>query len=354
MYSSLIKPFLFTLPAETAHDLSMETAHLAPWLGGILGNENDLKLKTQVGKLSWSAPWGLAAGLDKNAQAIPFFSKLGFGALECGTITLDEQLGNAKPRMFRLPEEQSLRNSMGFPSRGLVKIENGFHTRTHKVPVGANIGKLKESSPLRSIIELKKIKNTLEDKADYFVINVSSPNTPGLRHLQDRGYLSELFKELRPFHKDIYLKIAPDLNEGQLKELYDVSCEFNLTGLIATNTTMMPEKGSGGVSGELLKSRAYDIYSKLLEWKGDDKFEIIAVGGINSWADVLKLWRAGGKSFQVYTAFIYQGPELLKNFQKQTLHMLEQTELNNLQTFFNLNKVQRQSIIKQWTQKHTL
>lgn len=354
MYSTLLKPLLFCLPPESAHDLSMDMAHLAPWMGKIMGNQNSPSLKLKVGNLDWAAPWGLAAGLDKNVQAIAFFSQLGFGALECGTITLHPQIGNAKPRMFRIPEEKSLRNSMGFPSKGLEKVANGFFAKTSVVPVGANIGKNKESSPKASIKELKELQTSLAQKADYFVINVSSPNTPGLRHLQDRGFLSELFTELKPYPKDLYLKIAPDLDEATLKELYSVARDFNITGLIATNTTMMPERGVGGVSGELLKTRAFEIYNKLLSWNADEKFEIIAVGGINSWNDVIKLWKQGGKAFQIYTGFIYQGPALLKDFQSQTQHFLNSNSFSSLQDFFNLKKNERQQVLGQWTQKHTL
>lgn len=354
MYSSLLKPILFSLPPESAHDLTINLTHLAPWMGKMVGNPNPTELKLQVGSLQWAAPWGLAAGLDKNVEAIDFFSKLGFGALECGTITLSPQIGNAKPRMFRLPEEKSLRNSMGFPSKGLEKVRDGFNHKSHSVPVGANIGKNKESSPKESVKELKELQTSLSNLADYFVINVSSPNTPGLRHLQDRRYLSELFTELRPFPKDLYLKIAPDLDESTLKELFDVAREFNLTGIISTNTTMMPERGVGGVSGELLKQKAFSIYSKLLEWKGDDSFEIIAVGGINNWGDVLKLWQHGGKAFQIYTGFVYQGPELLKEFQAESIELMKQAGLKTLQSFFDLKKDQRQKLLREWIQKHTL
>jgi dihydroorotate dehydrogenase len=354
MYSRVIKPFLFCLQPESAHDLTMKLGHLAPWMGNLLGQTNSDKFKTKVGALEWSAPWGLAAGLDKNAEAIEFLSQLGFGAIECGTITLNPQIGNPKPRMFRIPEEQSLRNSMGFPSKGLDMVRVGLHSSKNHTPVGANIGKNKESTPSESIIELKTLKTTLQKNADYFVINVSSPNTPGLRHLQDRGYLSELFKQLHPFEKDLYLKIAPDLEEKQLRELYDVAREFNLTGLIATNTTMMPERGAGGVSGRLLTEKARSIYCKLLEWDNDDSFEIIAVGGFNTWNDVIHLWKNGGKAFQVYTSFVYQGPSLLKDFQTQALDFLKRTDLQDLQTFFNLKKSERQQVVALWTQKHTL
>ena len=341
MYSKIIKPLLFSLPAESAHDLSLELSHLAPWMGSLLGKSNPSELKTKVGTLDWSAPWGLAAGLDKNAHAIPFFSKLGFGALECGTITQTPQLGNAKPRMFRYPTELSLRNSMGFPSLGLEKVSPGFLSKTSEVPVGANIGKNKESSPRESIQELKNIYESLKERADYFVINVSSPNTPGLRHLQDRSYLSELFSALKNPQKDLYLKIAPDLDQGQLAELYQVARDFNLTGLIATNTTMMPERGVGGVSGELLKTKSFEIYSKLLELNGDENFEIIAVGGIGQWNDVLALWKQGGKAFQVYTSFIYQGPKLLQNFQDQSLAFLKEKQVSSLEEFFKLKRSER-------------
>jgi dihydroorotate dehydrogenase len=168
----------------------MDMAHLAPWMGKIMGNQNSPSLKLKVGNLDWAAPWGLAAGLDKNVQAIAFFSQLGFGALECGTITLHPQIGNAKPRMFRIPEEKSLRNSMGFPSKGLEKVADGFLAKTSVVPVGANIGKNKDSTPEEAIEELSLLMETLHEYVNYFVINVSSPNTPGLRALPEKNTCS--------------------------------------------------------------------------------------------------------------------------------------------------------------------
>lgn len=342
MLYSFVKPLLFSLPPETAHDLTLRLASLSPTLGKLSGIDADERLQTKLGQLKWSFPVGLAAGLDKNAEALDFFSLQGFGAVECGTVTLRPQLGNPKPRMHRYPEEESLRNSMGFPNQGLSKIWPRLRSFDGSAILGANIGKNKESLRQESIEELSLLFESLHHFVDYFVINVSSPNTPGLRDFQEKSYLDELFSELRThgIKKDLYLKISPDIDESKTKEILSVAQENKLTGLIATNTTIMPERGAGGVSGKLLKFRANKIHQDLLQGAGE--LEIIGVGGISEPRDLFHFWRLGGKAVQVYTSYVYQGPELLQRFRNEIIQFLDQQGIYSLNDFFDLSLEERQ------------
>jgi len=173
MFYSMIKPLLFALPPEKAHELTLTLARLSPTIGKLTGTIGPEALSLEVGNRRWKNPFGLAAGLDKNAEALPFFSAQGFGALECGTITLKPQLGNPRPRLFRYPQESSLRNAMGFPNEGLLHIAPRLEAFAKASVIGANIGKNKDSSPEESIDELSVMMATLEDDVDYFVVNVS-------------------------------------------------------------------------------------------------------------------------------------------------------------------------------------
>lgn len=345
MLYSLIKPLLFSLDPETAHNFTLGIAKLSPTLGRLSGMTPDPRMKITVGSTRWTFPIGLAAGLDKNAEALPFFQEQGFGALECGTVTLLPQEGNPRPRMFRYPHELSLRNAMGFPNHGLMAMMARLRNYQGQIPLGVNFGKNKETQSNESIEELSILFETLIDYAHYFVINVSSPNTPGLRALQEKAYLSELFTELNKNRqgKDLYLKIAPDLEKNKIIELTHLACDFKLTGIIATNTTIMPERGAGGISGALLGEKSKEVRRIILNEKTN--LELIAVGGISSPDDLLELWKDGGKAAQVYTAYVYQGPELLKRFHATILNFINQQNMP-LEKFFLLNETERKSCLK--------
>jgi len=346
MLYSLIKPLLFSLAPESAHELTLTLARLSPTLGRLSGTEISERLNINVGSNNWKSPIGLAAGLDKNAEALPFFAQQGFGALECGTITLRPQLGNPRPRLFRYPYEQSLRNAMGFPNEGLLHIAPRLEAFESALPLGANLGKNKDSTPEESIEELSIMMATLEDDADYFVINVSSPNTPGLRALQESSYLVELFKELKSISKkDLFLKIAPDLEDKKIIELTELAAEYKLTGIIATNTTVMPEKGIGGVSGVLLRERSRRVRRLILDQKAP--LEVIGVGGITNFQDIKDFWMNGGKTVQLYTAYVYQGPDLLKKMNQDLLKFLDAFKLKDLNAFFKYDLKERQKILNQ-------
>jgi dihydroorotate dehydrogenase len=344
MVYSLLKPLLFKLPPEVAHEFALEIASLCPALGKISGANSSDKLSLKVGSLTWKSPVGLAAGLDKNAEALNFFGNQGFGAIECGTVTLRPQLGNPRPRIFRYEDQQSLRNAMGFPNQGLITIAARLKSFRSELPIGANIGMNKDSSPDDSIDELGTIVATLQDDVDYFVVNVSSPNTPGLRALQEKSYLTELFQELSSLtNKDLFLKIAPDLEENKVVELATLATDLKLTGLIATNTTIRSDLGAGGISGLLLREKAIKVREQIL--KLDLPIEVIGVGGISCFEDIKKFWRDGGKAVQVYTAYVYQGPQLLKDIHKEMMDFLAKKNLKSLNEFFMLDRNERSKLL---------
>lgn len=336
---NFLKHLLFQCDPEDAHHLILKVASLSPTLGKVTGIKKEDSFFLDVGKVQWAGPVGLAAGLDKNAEALPFFDAQGFGAIECGTITLRPQIGNPRPRIFRYPREESLRNAMGFPNEGMDKILPPIRSYQGKASLGINIGKNKDTSKEDSIKELSDLVKTLSPFADYFVVNVSSPNTPGLRELQERTYLEELFSELNQnLKKDLYLKVSPDIDENKSKELLSVAKKMNLTGIIATNTTIITERGPGGVSGKLLKEKAKGIQNIFLREK--ENLEIIAVGGISSPQDLFDLWKRGGKAAQVYTAYVYQGPRLLKEFSR-ALFDFTSAQRMPLNDFFKLPETER-------------
>ncbi len=346
MFYPILKELLFRLPPEKAHDITLRVASLSPALGSLLGIEHNPKLALKVGNLEWPFPVGLAAGLDKNAEALAFFENQGFGAVECGTITMKPQAGNDRPRMWRYPDDQSLRNALGFPNHGLAEIWHRLHAFERRSPLGANIGKNKDSDREQSIDELALVTASLEEMVDYFVINVSSPNTPGLRAFQERSYLRELFRELNLVRngKDLYLKIAPDLEEEKIRELCETAYECQLTGIIATNTTIMPERGPGGISGELLKERSKKVRSTILNYR--TTLELIGVGGVSTFSDLLSFWDEGGKVMQVYTSYVYQGPGILHQLKKGIERFLTFIPEKTLQDFMSLPLEDRQIRIR--------
>jgi dihydroorotate dehydrogenase len=352
MFYPILKEFLFRLPPEKAHDFTIRIASLCPVLGSLLGIQHDPRLALRVGNLEWSFPVGLAAGLDKNAEALPFFQNQGFGAVECGTITLRPQIGNDRPRMWRYPEEKSLRNAMGFPNHGLAEIWHRLHAFERTTPLGANIGKNKETEREQSIDELALMMTSLEGMVDYFVINVSSPNTPGLRAFQESSYLRDLFGQLNRVRngKDLYLKIAPDLDDRKIRELCETALDCHLTGIIATNTTIMSERGMGGVSGDLLKERATKVRSTILNLR--TTLELIGVGGVSKFSDLLAFWEEGGKVMQVYTSYVYQGPGILHQMKEGMEKFLKFIPERTLQEFMNLPLSERQIRIREFRKTH--
>lgn len=349
----LLRSALFLLPPERAHNLTLSAAQLAPGMASAPWQRRlDPRLQTKVGQTLWRTPVGLAAGLDKNALALSFFSKLGFGAMECGTVTPLPQAGNPQPRLFRYPSEASLRNSMGFPNEGLAACREKLLTRPGDFPLAVNIGKSKAASPDEALSEYALLYQELAPHADWVVVNVSSPNTPGLRDLQQEEWLKKLFATLAPLReklkKEIFIKISPDLDDEDLRNLTRTLADLGADGLVATNTTHIPERGAGGVSGRLLRVKAHQKRRVVLEVARDRKLPVVGVGGFESISDVWGFWASGGSAFQIYTAFVYQGPQLLVDLEAHMLGFLERAKLPDLATFFDLAPIERQKLIAQF------
>lgn len=345
----LARAALFRLPPETAHDLTLKLSAALPQLAAPWQRPSDPRLVCSVGKTDWKTPIGLAAGLDKNAVALEFFHRLGFGSMECGTITPRPQQGNPLPRMFRYPEELSLRNSMGFPNLGMEACASKLRTRPTGFPVGVNIGKSKEATPSQALEEYGTLYEKLAPLADWVVVNISSPNTPGLRDLQQEGWLKDLFAILTPLRqkhgKEIFVKLAPDLDDQVLRDLTTTLADLGADGLVATNTTHIPERGVGGVSGRLLRVKGHQKRRVVLEIARDRKLPLVGVGGFEDMNDVFAWWASGGDALQVYTAFVYQGPALLHNLEAGMRGFITRAKLPDIKTFLKLSPLERQKLI---------
>jgi dihydroorotate dehydrogenase len=322
MYRSLLKPFFFGLDAERAHLLALRLAG-SP-LGRLVPGQDASQypaLATQAFGLSFPNPLGLAAGLDKDARLLPFWQRLGFGFVEVGTVTPRPQVGNPRPRLFRLPKDQALLNRMGFNNEGVEAMAKRLEQRPQGLIVGANIGKNKDTPNEEAVQDYVRCFSRLQALADYFVVNVSSPNTPGLRQLQGREALVQILGSLQALNKlgkPILLKIAPDLTEEQLQEIGEVVRDTGTAGLIAGNTTLsraglhtaasqVEALGAGGLSGAPLCARAQQIAEHL----APQQVPFVGVGGILDGPTAHARLQAGASLIQVYTGFIYAGPGLV-------------------------------------------
>ena len=337
MYKKLILPFLFLFDPEKIHNLTfffIKTIFKIPFLGFFTKSyfkvESD-KLKRNLFGLTFPNPVGIAAGFDKNATHISEFEKFGFGFIEIGTVTPKPQMGNPKKRLFRLKQDNAIINRMGFNNDGVTKIKNRLRGN-YKVIIGGNIGKNKITPNSEAKKDYLICFKELYEHVDYFVVNVSSPNTPGLRELQSREFLSDLFVDLNKFRfnkkniKPILLKISPDLTEDKIVELLDVIKQNKIDGIIATNTTVnFPELESnnkrekGGLSGEPLYDKSNDVIS-FISKKTKGKLPIIGVGGILTPKQAIKKIEAGAHLIQLYTGIIYEGPGIANKINKELLN----------------------------------
>ncbi|SFF18951.1 quinone-dependent dihydroorotate dehydrogenase [Thermoflexibacter ruber] len=338
MYQHIFRPILFLLSAETAHRLTFQllkilfqipfTKNIVKWLYYF---ESPTLERNLLG-LRFKNPIGLAAGFDKNAELVETFDSLGFGFVEIGTVTPKAQEGNPKPRLFRLLEDEAIINRMGFNNEGVEKIVERLRKRTSQVIVGGNIGKNKTTPNEQAIQDYEMAFEALHDFVDYFVVNVSSPNTPNLRELQDKEPLKHLLKTLKEKNqqkakpKPILLKIAPDLNDSQLHDIVEIVKETGIEGIVATNTTISRENlhtqqakieaiGAGGLSGKPLKQRSTEII-RFLRSKLDKSFVIIGVGGIFTAKDAIEKLEAGADLVQIYTGFVYEGAGIVKEIKR--------------------------------------
>ncbi len=293
----------------------------------------DKRLERKLFGLNFPNPVGLAAGFDKDARLIDEMSNLGFGFIEIGTITPEGQPGNPQPRLFRLPKDQSLINRMGFNNGGAQEAVERLKRRKSQVIVGGNIGKNKVTHNDQAQEDYLICFRQLFDHVDYFVINVSSPNTPNLRDLQEKEPLKALLSRLQdentrmPSRKPILLKIAPDLNHEQLDDVVEIVIDTKIDGVIATNTTISREGldtskqrietiGAGGLSGRTVRKRSTDVI-RYLHKRSEGSFPIIGVGGIFTAEDAIEKLRAGASLVQVYTGFVYEGPAMIKRINRE-------------------------------------
>ena len=334
MYKLLLRPILFLFDPEFIHHL---TFRVLSWKGKVPGflsmskflfSQEDKRLERTILGLHFKNPIGLAAGFDKDAKLIDEMASFGFGFIEIGTLTPKPQAGNDKPRLFRLPKDQAIINRMGFNNEGVLASVDRLKKRKSDVIVGGNMGKNKITPNENAFEDYNYCFEALYPYVDYFVVNVSSPNTPNLRALQEKEPLKKLLaqvKELsltKPKQKPILLKIAPDLTVEQLDDVIEILKETKTDGVIATNTTISREgltisrekvmaMGAGGLSGKPLSNKSNEVIAYLRKQLGPD-YPIIGVGGIMSATDALEKLKAGADLIQIYTGFIYEGPGFVK------------------------------------------
>jgi dihydroorotate dehydrogenase len=334
----LLKPFLFALPPEAAHNLAfglLKAGTAVPGMKALLRSAYQYghpSLERIAFDLHFPNPVGLAAGLDKNAQYLHQLALLGFGHVEIGTVTPRPQPGNPKPRLFRLPADKALINRMGFNNHGADAVARRLEKRPEGLIVGGNIGKNKATANEDAVHDYELCFRTLHPLVDYFVVNVSSPNTPGLRELQEKGPLTAILAKLQEINqgmlrpKPLLLKIAPDLNHAQLEDIAQIASDTSLAGLIATNTTIersplttstarIESIGSGGLSGAPLLGRSNGVLQDLRQLVGPD-LPIIGVGGITDAVSAMAKLAAGATLIQVYSGLVYRGPGLVKEINR--------------------------------------
>ena len=339
MYKLIIRPLLFCFDPEEVHYFTFSLIRILNKIPGfsflvkMLYDLNDPRLEREVFGIKFKNPVGLAAGFDKDAKLYQELSNFGFGFIEIGTLTPVGQEGNPKKRLFRLKEDNAIINRMGFNNGGVKEAIERLKNNKN-VLIGGNIGKNKVTPNEEAVKDYEICFEALFPFVDYFVVNVSSPNTPNLRELQDKKPLTELLQTLQDKNntkskqKPILLKIAPDLTDEQLLDIIDIVNETKIAGVIATNTTISREglqsenkSEMGGLSGKPLTKRSTEVIRFLSE-KSNQSFPIIGVGGIHSAEDAIEKLNAGASLVQLYTGFIYEGPALVKAINKKILEQI--------------------------------
>ncbi|PIQ15669.1 MAG: dihydroorotate dehydrogenase (quinone) [Flavobacteriales bacterium CG18_big_fil_WC_8_21_14_2_50_32_9] len=344
MYKFFVKPLLFAMQPEKAHYFATKWLTIiskipgGTWLMRTLYEVTNKKLERNLFGLTFKNPVGLAAGFDKDARWFNELANLGFGFIEIGTLTPKAQVGNPKPRLFRITEDEGLINRMGFNNLGAEDAIQRLKNRKTNIIIGGNIGKNTATANDDALEDYLFNFNTLHDYVDYFVVNVSCPNVKDLTKLQDTPFLLNLLGELKKINqtkskpKPILLKIAPDLNNSQLDEIIEIVAQTKIDGIIATNTTTsreglktdknrINEISNGGLSGQPLKKRSTEVI-RYLATKSNKAFPIIGVGGIHSVEDAMEKLDAGADLVQIYTGFIYEGPGLIKAINKKIVNSL--------------------------------
>jgi dihydroorotate dehydrogenase len=337
----IVRFILFFFNPEFIHNILFKLIKFTAMIPGInwtwilLFKVQDTRLKKEVFGLKFENPVGLAAGFDKDAKLFDELSAFGFGFVEIGTVTPLPQIGNPKPRLFRLKQDKALINRMGFNNSGIEAVTSRLRRKKTKLIIGGNIGKNKLTPNEDAVSDYEICFEKLFPYVDYFAVNVSSPNTPGLRDLQEKEPLTALLNRLQELNsakdkrKPILLKIAPDLTNEQLDDIITIVADTKIDGVIATNTTIdrnglktdknkLKAIGDGGLSGKPIKSRSTEVIKYLAD-TSNKAFPIIGVGGIHSPEDAFEKLDAGATLVQLYTGFIYEGPALIKRINKAIL-----------------------------------
>ena len=338
---SILKPFLFNLDPETAHDLAIKSLKFNPLPSKVFEVEDEQMLKIELLGKNFPNPIGLAAGFDKSAEAYNSLLKLGFGFVEVGTVTPLKQFGNSKPRIFRLEDDGALINRLGFNNDGMKAIKNRINSDGKKGIIGINIGPNKDTKDQKNDFCLG-LKNFF-DMADYITVNISSPNTEGLRDFHDQEKLKDLLLALNKIKKDnktdipLLLKISPDIEDHHISEIVNLATKNDISAIILTNTTdgnrdklvSDTKKEEGGLSGEPLQQISTNMIKKFYK-QLNGKIPIIGVGGINSGKSAYEKIIAGASLLQLYTSFVYRGPSVAKDIKKELIQILKAEGLNNI------------------------
>ncbi len=329
MLYSLIRPLLFSLDAEFSHNLTLGTLKLLHQLGAFRQSAVATPNSINCFGLNFPNRVGLAAGLDKNGECIPAWGSLGFGFVEVGTVTPKGQVGNPRPRLFRLPKSQAIINRMGFNNKGVDHLIQNLKAHPISCPIGVNIGKNRDTSLENATLDYLHCFQKVYDYADYVTVNLSSPNTPGLKSLQHGDMLKSIINPLIEERKKqsdksqknvpLVVKISPDLEQDEIKSIIDMLVSLNIDGVIATNTTIKRPftlqgkavKEEGGLSGAPLFQASTEVVKTIYQHVGD-RLPIIAVGGISNAEQAKAKLAAGAKLIQLYSGLIYQGPGLVK------------------------------------------
>jgi dihydroorotate dehydrogenase len=373
IYKNAIRPLLFTLAKTDPEWLHQQTIRSLSWLGqnrvrppANWMNERlmqafcleDKRLEQNLFGLTFPNPLGLAAGFDKDGVAVPIWSSLGFGFAEMGTVTFHQQPGNTPPRLFRLPLDKAALNRMGFNNSGAEAMAirlSEVKRDLRSIPIGLNLGKSKITTIKDAALDYRNSFHLLKDYGDYFVVNVSSPNTPGLRSLQDASMLSSILAALQQensLKKPLFVKIAPDLEWQAISDIISLAKTYQLAGIIATNTTISrdglrtqvisktgksPQDEAGGISGAPLRERSTEVI-RFIWQQTAGQIPIIGVGGIFTAEDAWEKIAAGASLLQVYTGWIYEGPAMVRRILQGLLSKLEQNGLNSISEAIGFQK----------------
>ena len=338
---SILRPFLFSLDPETAHDLAIKSLKFNILPSKIFEVEDEQMLNIKLLGKNFPNPIGLAAGFDKSAEAYNSLLKLGFGFVEVGTVTPMKQFGNSKPRIFRLEDDGALINRLGFNNDGMETIKNRIKSDGKEGILGINIGPNKNTKDQKNDFCLN-LKNFF-DMADYITVNISSPNTEGLKDFHDQEKLKDLLLALNKIKKNnktdipLLLKISPDIEDHHISAIVDVVTKNDISAIILTNTTdgnrgklvSDTKKEEGGLSGEPLQQISTNMIKKFYK-QLNGKIPIIGVGGINSGKSAYEKIIAGASLLQLYTSFVYRGPSVAKNIKKELIQILKAEGINNI------------------------